>query len=169
MHNKQSTSRPPFRRAISPADHSSSPCPLSLLPFPSRPSGPACQSGGHGEQSHAPSPHRRHPPVSPAHLGDCMPPCRTREFPIPAIDVSGIDQKFLAPRKWPTRTGEGARNARRRYRRAVSVSGSGKTAARCATASGVGREGLAWKGRADINMKREWPPAGRPTEKHDGA
>ncbi|MCG6113705.1 MAG: L,D-transpeptidase [Mesorhizobium sp.] len=113
----------------------------------------ACQSGGMASRA-TPEPAPAPPRVSPAHLAmyAAMP---HEKFPIPAIDVSGIDQKFLRQEVAdPTGEASGTLVVDTGERFLFLVQENGRA---MRYGIGVGREGLAWEGRADINMKREWP------------
>ena len=113
----------------------------------------ACQSGGTRREA-VPAPEPAAPPVSPAHqaMYSAMP---HEKFPIPAIDVSGIDRQFLRQEVAdPTGEAPGTLVVDTGQRFLFLVQENGRA---MRYGIGVGREGLAWEGRADINMKREWP------------
>jgi lipoprotein-anchoring transpeptidase ErfK/SrfK len=82
-------------------------------------------------------------------------PLPDERFPIPAVDLEEIDERFLR-RIVPNTTGERAGtiivDTRRRYLYLVIDDGQ---AIRYGV--GVGREGLAWSGRAIVGRKAEWP------------
>lgn len=111
----------------------------------------ACQSMPQGDAS---APEVPRPTVSPVHqaLYAAMP---NEEFPIPAIDVSRIDRQFLR-QEVADPTGERAGtlvvDTDNRFLYLVQEDGRALR-----YGIGVGREGLAWSGRGDILMKREWP------------
>lgn len=113
----------------------------------------ACQSSGmSGSRSPAPEP--AVPPVSAAYqaMYAAMP---HEEFPIPAIDVSLVDRQFLRQEVAdPTGETPGTLVVDTGQRFLYLVQENGRA---MRYGIGVGREGLAWEGRADINMKREWP------------
>jgi len=112
----------------------------------------ACQSGSLSQ-----SPPEMRPPepqISPVYqaMYAAMP---QEEFPIPAIDVSRIDPQFLR-QEVADPTGERAGtlvvDTENRFLYLVQEDGRALR-----YGIGVGRDGLAWSGRGDILMKREWP------------
>jgi lipoprotein-anchoring transpeptidase ErfK/SrfK len=88
-------------------------------------------------------------------FADMYGPLPDERFPIPAVDLEEIDERFLR-RIVPNTTGERAGtiivDTRRRYLYLVIDDGQ---AIRYGV--GVGREGLAWSGRAIVGRKAEWP------------
>lgn len=76
-------------------------------------------------------------------------------FPIPAVDVSRIDARFLrqeVPYQSPEPGGTIVVDTREKFLYLLRENGR---ALRYGV--GVGREGFGWSGRATISMKREWP------------
>jgi lipoprotein-anchoring transpeptidase ErfK/SrfK len=88
-------------------------------------------------------------------FADMYGPLPDERFPIPAIDLEEIDERFLR-RIVPNTTGERAGtiivDTRRRHLYLVI---DDSQAIRYGV--GVGREGLAWSGRAIVGRKAEWP------------
>jgi lipoprotein-anchoring transpeptidase ErfK/SrfK len=82
-------------------------------------------------------------------------PLPDERFPIPAVDLEEIDERFLR-RIVPNTTGERAGtiivDTRRRH---LDLVIDDVQAIRYGV--GVGREGLAWSGRAIVGRKAEWP------------
>jgi lipoprotein-anchoring transpeptidase ErfK/SrfK len=88
-------------------------------------------------------------------FADMYGPLPDERFPIPAVDLEEIDERFLR-RIVPNTTGERAGtiivDTRRRHLYLAIDDGQ---AIRYGV--GVGREGLAWSGRAIVGRKAEWP------------
>jgi lipoprotein-anchoring transpeptidase ErfK/SrfK len=88
-------------------------------------------------------------------FADMYGPLPDERFPIPAVDLEEIDERFLR-RIVPNTTGERAGtiivDTRRRHLYLTIDDGH---AIRYGV--GVGREGLAWSGRAIVGRKVEWP------------
>lgn len=88
-------------------------------------------------------------------FADMYGPLPNERFPIPAVDLDEIDEQFLR-RIVPNTTGERAGtlivDTRRRH---LDLVIDDNQAIRYGV--GVGREGLAWSGRAVVGRKAEWP------------
>jgi lipoprotein-anchoring transpeptidase ErfK/SrfK len=94
------------------------------------------------------------PTVSPAYLAmyAALP---EEQFPIPAIDVSQVDPKFLRQQvRYETTEKVGTLVVDTSGPFLYLVQEDGQA---LRYGIGVGRDGFSWSGRADILMKREWP------------
>lgn len=76
-------------------------------------------------------------------------------FPLPAIDIEGIDSRFLRKRvDYKTSERPGTIVVEPHNHFLYLVEGNGKA---IRYGVGVGRAGFSWSGRARVGFKREWP------------
>lgn len=76
-------------------------------------------------------------------------------FPLPAIDISGIDPKFLRQRVAYETNERPGTIVVEPHNHFLYLVEEGGTAIRYGV--GVGRAGFGWSGRARVGFKREWP------------
>lgn len=96
------------------------------------------------------------PPVQPDPFYAAMYAARPNErFPIPAVDVTRVDHRFLRQEVSYATGEEPGTIVVDTSERFLYFVREGGRALRYGV--GVGREGLSWSGRAQIQMKREWP------------
>lgn len=96
------------------------------------------------------------PPAQPDPFYAAMYDARPNErFPIPAVDVTRVDPRFLRQEVSYASGEEPGTIVVDTTERFLYLIRDGGKALRYGV--GVGREGLSWSGRAQIQMKREWP------------